>query len=281
MRTHRQYLIPVIVGIVVALAFVAIRRREAMVLSPAGQANAAALLPATPGIAPAVADPHATGTQVKSQGTHLADSTGARLGVGNQPARPPATPAATHEVVIQGLIRIEEPEQKEEFPAGISPFGLREMTGSAEAALHSVLVEATTGEVSQVDEGGAFRMVVRLPVGQEQVALRFTSPFLIYGEHPGDTMPVLIPVGASTVDIEVFMRLGMTFQPMFDGRPITPDDMSNPEVQRAFFEQSAAFIDRYFPHSGNGERGTSDPVELTIPAPGGFPPGRFGGPPKP
>lgn len=273
MSSYRQYITPVLIGVILALAFVAIRRREAMVPSPGGPPSAATSGPPVAGTPPSRVDRSGQAAAPRTPPNQLAHPARDRQTPGTTTAPPHSNSDATREVVIEGLIRIEEPEEKQELPQGISPFGLREMTGSEEAALRSVLVEGPAGEVAQVDEGGAFRIKVLLAEGQEQVALGFTSPFLVYGEHPGDTMPVRIPAGAARVDIEVMMTPGMSFQPMFAGKPITPEDMSNPEVQRAFFEQSSAFLDRYFPHSGNGAPGTSDPVELTIPRPGGVPPG--------
>ncbi len=261
MTAAKNYAIPCLVGIILALAVVALKRRTFMPMK----------LETVPAVhEPTPATESGPGSTARS-GPRVPAST---VAASNSPWSPPQVKDATprpqlhgkmREVTIQGLIQVEVPEPEHELPPGISPFGLAQMAGTEEAALRSVMVSTPTGESAFADEGGAFQLRVRLPEDQVEVALAFQSPFLVYGEHRGDAFPVRLPPGSTTVEVEVFMRPGMSFQPTFNGKPITPEDLSNPEVQKAFFEQSSQFIDQYFAFDGSLPPGTSEPLDLVAP----------------
>jgi hypothetical protein len=146
----------------------------------------------------------------------------------------------TRLVRLRGRIVLQEPSSPSPV-SGQPPPPLRPESlgiGMTRVLQSLVVTSVEGGAVVASNEAGQFVLESQMPVTARRMTVYFASNLLVRVDGR-DSITVPLEPGLETADvsIDVPMTSALVAQPRFEGRPIRPEDLQNPEILAEFQRQ--------------------------------------------
>lgn len=161
------------------------------------------------------------------------------------PAKGPSR--ATRQVMLHGRVQVRPPSAGDSGEGELPGQLINPDEASIERMLESVEVKLReTGVTTRADSSGSFSLEISVDPDRKYVTLMVSSPFLV----PEDRQlrrKVLLDSRNDTIEVHVPMSPAVFAKPMYQGRVITPAQLSDPAVRDEFNRQMREIIQGLIP----------------------------------